>query len=50
LDKDTQLLQSHNRKLKEKEIEAKAKLAINLVLGNPAPTSKYVYLTFVDRD
>lgn len=50
LDKDTQLLQSHNRELKEKEIEAKAKLAINLVLGNPAPTSKYVYLTFVDRD
>jgi len=50
LDKDTQLLQSHNRELKEKEIDAKAKLAINLVLGNPAPTSKYVYLTFVDRD
>lgn len=50
LDKQTALLQSQNRELKETEIDANAKIPLNLILPNPAPTAKYVYLTFIDKD
>lgn len=50
LDKQTALLQSQNRELKETEVEANTKIPLNLVLPNPAPTAKYVYLTFIDKD
>ena len=50
LDKETSLLQSHNKELDDTEVKAKTKVAISLVLENPAPTSKYVYMTFVDKD
>lgn len=50
LDKQTALLQSQNRELKETEIDPNTKIPLNLVLSNPAPTAKYVYLTFIDKD
>ncbi len=50
LGSDTSLLQSHNRKLEDEIITAEAKIPLNLVVDNPAPTAKYVYLTFVDDD
>ncbi len=50
LDKNTSLLQSQNRTIKEKVIEAGAKIPLDLVVVNPAPTAKYVYLTFIDKD
>lgn len=50
LDKGTALLQSQNRELKETVIEPNTKLPLNLVVERPAPTAKYVYLTFIDKD
>lgn len=50
LDKQTALLQSQNRELKETGVEANTKIPLNLVVPNPAPTAKYVYLTFIDKD
>ncbi len=47
---DTSLLQSVNRKLEDKIIAAETKLPLNLTVDNPAPTAKYVYLTFIDED
>ena len=50
LDKETSLLQTHNKEVDEPEVKAKTKVAISLTLENPAPTSKYVYMTFVDKN
>ena len=50
LDKATSLLQSQNRKIKETTIDANNKIPLDLVIVNPAPTAKYVYLTFIDKD
>lgn len=50
LDKNTALLQSQNRELKESEITPHGKISLNITVDNPAPTAKYVYLTFVDKD
>ncbi len=50
LDKDTVLLQSHNREVDDKYVEANSRIPLNLVLEDPAPTAKYVYLTFIDKD
>ncbi len=50
LDKNTVLLQSQNRKMKEEIIGANSKVPLNLTIKNPAPTAKYVYLTFIDND
>ena len=50
LDKDMSLLQSQNREIEEDAIDANAKVPLKLVLENPAPTAKYVYLTFIDKD
>lgn len=50
LDKDTALLQSLNREVDENEVEARAKMPLDLVIDNPAPTAKYVYLTFIEKD
>lgn len=50
LDKDTVLLQSQNRESETKVVESHAKIPLNLVVENPAPTTKYVYLTFIEAD
>ncbi len=50
LDRETALLQSQNRELEETVVEAQTKLPLTLVVKNPAPTAKYVYLTFIDKD
>ncbi len=50
LGSDTSLLQSINRKLEDKIIAAETKLPLNITVENPAPTAKYVYLTFIDED
>jgi hypothetical protein len=49
LDKDTALLQSQTRDIDE-EVEANSKVPLDLIVLHPAPTSKYVYLTFIDKD
>ena len=50
LDKDTVLLQSQNTKIEETEAGPQDKIPLTLVFPNPAPTAKYVYLTFIDED
>ena len=50
LDKNTVLLQSQNRKMQDEPIAANSKIPLKLTIKNPAPTAKYVYLTFIDRD
>ncbi len=50
LDKEMALLQSQNREIEEDTIDANAKVPLKLILENPAPTAKYVYLTFIDKD
>ncbi|MCQ2740972.1 MAG: hypothetical protein MJ210_02515, partial [Alphaproteobacteria bacterium] len=49
LDKETNLLQSLNRNLNSKEIDASAKLPLEFIIQNPAPTAKYIYMTFIDK-
>jgi predicted Zn finger-like uncharacterized protein len=49
LDKDTALLQSQTRDIDE-VVEANSKVPLDLIVLHPAPTSKYVYLTFIDKD
>jgi hypothetical protein len=49
LDKDTALLQSQTRDINE-VVEANSKVPLDLIVLHPAPTSKYVYLTFIDKD
>lgn len=50
LDKEMALLQSQNREIGEDIIESDARIPLNLLIENPAPTAKYVYLTFIDKD
>ena len=50
LDKNTVLLQSLNREIDETMVEANAKIPLDVVVENPAPTAKYVYLTFIEKD
>ena len=50
LDKTTALLQSQNRDIDEHEVAPSAKVPLYLAIDNPAPTAKYVYLTFVDKN
>lgn len=50
LDKDTVLLQSQNRDIEEETAAPQARIPLNLEIRNPAPTAKYVYLTFINKD
>lgn len=50
LDKDTVLLQSQNRKIEETSAGPQEKIPLNLAIDSPAPTAKYVYLTFIDEN
>ena len=50
LDKDTTLLQSFNQEIKEKEISPTGRASLHVVVENPAPTAKYIYLTFIDKN
>ena len=49
LDKETSLLQSFNRELKDSKISSTGRIPLQVVVENPAPTAKYVYLTFIDK-
>lgn len=50
LDQEMALLQSQNREIEEDTIDSNARVPLKLILENPAPTAKYVYLTFIDKD
>ncbi|MBE6443182.1 MAG: hypothetical protein E7020_00750 [Alphaproteobacteria bacterium] len=50
LDKNTSLLQSSNRNSKQGVVSPNTKIPLSLTINNPAPTAKYVYLTFIDKD
>ena len=50
LDKDTLLLQSFNRELKEKEVSSSNRIPLQIIVENPAPNAKYVYFTFIDKE
>ena len=50
LDANTGLLQSLNKEVKEKELVAGNRAALQVVIENPAPTAKYIYLTFIDKE
>ena len=50
LDKKTSLLQSFNREIKEKEISSAGRVPLQIIIENPAPTTKYIYLTFIDKE
>lgn len=50
LDKDTVLLQSQNREIEQSTAEPQTRIPLDLEIKNPAPTAKYVYLTFINKD
>lgn len=50
LDKETLLLQSQNRTLETTIVGAGEKVPLLISVTNPAPTLKYVYMTFIDVD
>ncbi len=50
LDKDTVLLQSQNREIEQSTAEPQTRIPLDLEVKNPAPTAKYVYLTFINKD
>ena len=50
LDKNTMLLQSFNRELKEKEVSSANRIPLQIIVENPAPNAKYVYFTFIDKE
>ena len=50
LDENTNLLKSQNQQLKQEILRAKGRLPLNIVVTQPSPTTKYVFLTFVKND
>ena len=50
LDRETSLLQSQNKEMTESKVEASTRLPVDFIIHNPAPTAKYVYMTFIDKD
>ncbi len=50
LDKATSLLQSFNRELKDNKISSTDRIPLQITVENPAPTAKYIYLTFIDKE
>ena len=50
LDKDSLLLQSINQKPSIKSLKTDERVAIGIVIKNPSPTAKYVYMTFIEFD
>jgi len=50
LDNETALLQSQNTPLKDRIVRGGEKIPLALSVSNPAPTMKYVYMTFIDVD
>ena len=50
LDKNTSLLQSFNREIKEKEISSANRIPLQIIVEHPAPIAKYVYFTFIDKE
>lgn len=50
MDKETELLQTQNRTLESSIVRAGEKVPLLISVPNPAPTLKYVYITFMDVD
>ena len=50
LDSETELLQSQNRRLDTTVVSGGEKVPMSIIVTNPAPTMKYVYMTFIDVD
>ena len=50
LDKETSLLQSQNKEMEERKVEASSRIPLSFIIRSPAPTAKYVYMTFIDKD
>lgn len=50
LDKDTILLQSMNQNPSVATLKPDSRIAVGVIVKNPSPTAKYVYLTFIDVD
>ena len=50
LDSNTSLLQSFNRELKDNQVSSSGRIPLQLTVENPAPTAKYVYFTFIDKE
>ena len=50
LDNKTSLLQSFNEKLKDDKIFSSGRIPLQVVVENPAPTAKYIYITFIDKE
>lgn len=50
LDKEARLLQSLNQEPMVKKLKAGSRVAISVIIKKPSPITKYVYLTFIDKD
>ncbi len=50
MDKETSLLQTQNRTMESSIVRAGEKVPLLISVPNPAPTIKYVYMTFMDVD
>ena len=50
LQNETELLQSQNRRLDTTVVSGGEKVPMSIIVTNPAPTMKYVYMTFIDVD
>lgn len=48
LDENTNLLKSQNQQPEQESLKAKSRLPLNIVVTKPSPTTKYVFLTFVE--
>lgn len=48
LDENTNLLKSQNQQPEQASLKAKSRLPLNIVVTKPSPTTKYVFLTFVE--
>lgn len=50
LDENTSLLKSQNQLPEHEELKAKSRLPLNIIVTKPSPTTKYVFLTFVETN
>lgn len=50
LDENTNLLKSQNQQPEPDVLKAKSRLPLNIAVIKPSPTTKYVFLTFVESD
>lgn len=50
LDENTNLLKSQNQPSGQEVLKGKSRIPLNIVVNKPSPTTKYVFLTFVESD